>query len=415
MRTTLALVFAVAFAACAPALEGSSGDDDPTGDAGLGSPGQDGRPDPSDPPPSSDPSLCEGDGTDGSTCEVTADCISPTVCINDVCVGPRDPDFRCDPIEGIVCDGAGEVCVAGVCVVDPGVPGDGQCLKPGSGPELTGVWKMRSTLHLREGLPGFTEGFLDVTEVLADFINGEIDLGLPSFVEVLIGSLVSGIIDSYVPDWAQDLVLVLAGFSDVLDNLQVDQTVWMHGLPCAANYRASSRWDWITFEYRGTVITARPEDISEIGSVEPEDFGARYSCGSVYIDRHRIKNVLNGLIRWMLDSLVEATTGYSSIESALNAAVNCGAIANGLNDAWQSACGCSTDIRSAVQAKCNDYKSDMLDKLGRLIDEAAIKMSVVTLQGIATVPDSGTQMLNGTWYGELIDRDFPGEFSADRL
>jgi len=407
MRTTLALLLAAVVGACAPAAIGDGnpgGSDDP---GGMDDPSQPGPDEP-------DPALCEGDGTDGSVCEVTADCDSPTVCVNGFCVGPQDPEFRCDPVEGIFCAGEGEVCVAGVCVVDPGVPGDGECAQPGPGPDLTGTWRMNSTLHLREGLPGLAAGFLDVSELLASFITGDIDLGLPAPVEALIGALVADIIDEYVPNWAQELILILAGFSDVLDDLQVDHTVWLDGLPCDANYRGSSHWNWVTFEYRGTVITRRPEDIPEMGPVEPEDFGARYSCGQLYIDRHRIHNALSGLIRWVLDTMVEIATGYPTVESALDAAINCAAIADGINDAWHSACGCSTDISPGVEAACTGFKSDMISELTTLIDEATIELSVVSLQGIATIPDNGNQMLDGSWYGELVSRDFPGEFSAFR-
>jgi hypothetical protein len=303
----------------------------------------------------------------------------------------------------------GFLCLQGECVPD----GDGTpCVDPGPGPELSGTWDMRSYLHLREGLPGIAEGFLDLSELLADFIEGNVDLGLPPVVEALIGALVEGIIDQYVPQWAQDLIVALAGVSDVLDDLQVDHTVWLEGAVCDANYRGSSRWDWITFEYRGNVVTERPEDIPEIGEVIPEDFGAVYYCGDLYIDKHRIENVLSGLVLWIVNTLVEITTPYTDIEDALDAAIPCASIADAINDAWQSACGCSTDITAGVQAACNAYKDDMIDQLITLLDEAAISLSVVSLKGIANIPD-GAHMTNGRWYGAVFGGDFPGEFSAE--
>jgi hypothetical protein len=395
---TLAMIL---YVGCA-FTEGRSSEDGPGPDSVVTDPGDD-----------PDATACVGDGSEGQACEVTADCDAPLVCLSGSCIAPEDPDVRCDPIEGIECAGEGEICVAGVCVVDPRVPGQDECVDPGPGPELAGTWAMRSTLHLREGLPGVVAGFLDVSEILADFVEGTVDLGLPGPVNVLIGNLIKSIIDQYVPNWAQELVLILAGFSDVLDDLRIDSTVVLVGQVCDATYRGSSTWDWISFEYRGTVITARPEDIAEIGPVTPEDFGARYWCGDLYIDRHRVHNALSGLVRWMVDTLVEITTGYPSVEQAIDAAIDCPGIAAAVNQAWQSACGCNTDIGPGIEAACAGYKGDMVAVLTEALDEAAIRLAVLSLEGVAVIPDA-QRMIDGVWYGSLVGGDFPGTFDADR-
>ncbi len=394
---------------------------------------------PDDPPndpndPSDDPDICVGDGSPGTDCEVTGDCAQPLVCLDGLCVGPSDPGVTCDQVEGIDCPEDDQVCVGRVCVVNPGecttvddcplgyLCIEGQCLPdnggepcsdPGPGPALAGTWAMDSTLHLREGIPGIAAGFLDLSELLADFIEGNVDLGLPAPVEALIGYLIQSIIDEYVPNWAQQLIVTLAGVSDVLDDLQVDSTVDLTGQECDATYRGSEHWDWITFEYRGSVVTTHPEDIPEIGAVYPEEFGAMYSCGQLFIDRHRIKNVLSGLITWVVNTMVEITTGYDTVQEALDAALPCAQIADAINDAWQSACGCSTDVSAVAEATCDAYKDDLIDQVTTLLDNATVSLSVVSLKGIADIPD-GNHMANGVWYGSVIGGDFPGEFTATR-
>jgi len=211
--------------------------------------------------------------------------------------------------------------------------------------------------------------------------------------------------------WAQDLVLILANFSDVLDDLNIESTVALAGQPCDAQYRGSSTWDYISFEYRGTLVRERPQDIPEIGPVEPEDFGARYACGSLFIDRHRVHNALRGLVRWMVDTMVEISTGYPSIEQAIDAAFDCPAIAVDINAAWQRACGCSTNVTGVAQAACMSFEADITNRIATLIDEAAIKLSVVSLEGVAVVPD-GARLIDGSWYGSLIGGKFPGSFEA---
>jgi len=404
-----ALVLLAALSACA-----SSGDPDTLADDPA-QPGADGTgDDPSAPPddPAADPGLCVGDGSDGAACEVTADCEAPLVCLRNVCVGPRDPDLLCDDIDGKACAGADEVCVGGVCVVDPVLTGEPTCPNPGQPPELAGTWAMSSTLALREGLPGLVGGLLSISELLADFVEGNIDLGLPAPVEILIGALVEAIIDQYVPVWGQDLIVMLAGFSDVLDDLQIDQTVVMSGELCEANYRGSSTWDRITFEYRGQQVSERPEDIPEIGPVTPEDFGARYACGQLFIDRHRVKNALQGLVRWMINTATEITTGYPTLELAIDAAVDCANIAVGINQAWRNAGG-GFDITTAVETSCLGFEADLLMRVTMLIDNAAIELSVVSLEGVADVT-SERRLDAGVWAGRLLSGEFPGAFDASR-
>lgn len=425
LSVVLSATLIASLSACAPSPAGGSG-----ADGGVSNPDQP-NDDPND--PSDDPAVCQGDGTTGGACEVTNDCQAPLVCVGGECVGPSNPNVTCDPIEGKLCEGDGEQCVAGVCVVPPStcqttdqcpvgyVCSDGQCLPendgtcadPGPGPELTGTWATKSNLHLREGLPGFAAGLLDVTELLRDFIQGDADLGLPPFIQTVLNAFIADVINQYVPNWAQDLVLALAGVSDVLDTMQVDSTIMLQGQSCDATYRGSSTWNLLTFEYDGQVITAAPDTIPEIGAIEPEDFGARYSCGDLYIDRHRIHNTLSGLVRWLVNTVVEIATGYPTPEQAIDAAIDCPAIAQALNNTYQNLTGGGTNITSTVEAACTGLENQMLTQLQQLIDDAAVKLSVVSLQGVGHVA-SETRMDPGTWYGSVLGGDFPGDFTAVR-
>ncbi len=384
--------------------------------------------------PAADPALCVGGGASGTACEVTANCDAPAVCVSGVCVAPEDPEVMCDSIENIECADPAAVCVASVCVLPPGscettdqcpvgfLCAEGQCqpsrdgtvcADPGPGPELAGTWAMTSNLHLRAGVPGLADGFLDISELFRDFLQGDIDLGLPGPVELLIGVLVRGIIEQNVPQYAQQLVVALAGISDVLDTMTVDSTVTLAGTACDAGYRGSSVWNQISFEYNGQPIVAVPEQIPEIGRIEPEEFGARYSCGQLYIDRHRVKNVLSGLVRWVVNTIIEASTGYATVEAAIDAAIDCPAIARGVANAWQRTCNCQTDLAPVAQAACSAFEVDLLDRVTMLLDGASVRLSVLSMQGVAEVA-SPTQLQPGTWYGSVIGFDFPGELSATR-
>jgi hypothetical protein len=267
---------------------------------------------------------------------------------------------------------------------------------------------MTSTLHLRDGLPGLVSGLLTATEVLADLVEGTVDWGLPDWLESIINAVVPPIIDAYVPAWAQQIPVALSNISDVLDDLQVESTVYLSGGTCQASYRGYEKWEKITIEYRGQIISAAPQDIPEVGEIRPEEFAALYSCGDLYFDRHRIKNTIGGLIRWVVNSVIEASTGHRTVQEAISNAIDC----DGLADAIERATG-SSGIADPVRNACTTAVGNIVAQIDAVLDEATITLSVLSLQGRARVTGERT-LVDGTWTGSVIGFDFPGEFAADR-
>lgn len=375
--------------------------------------------------------LCIGDGEAGGACEVTGDCNAPQVCLGNVCVGPQDNAYTCDPIEGIDCLEAGETCVNGLCIAAPGAcetlddcplgftcdagtctpSRDGaSCSDPGPGPALAGTYETDSILHLRDGLPGIVDGILDVTEDARDIINGQIDLGLPGAIEFIIGGIVSGIIRQYVPSYAIDIINNLATVSDMLDDMRVEGTLILEGEACDGNYRASHTWDYITVNMNGRELRTAPADLPGVENDIAEEFGARYHCGDLLLDKHRIQNTMATLVRWILDTGIEATTGHPNVESALSSIVNCDAVANAVANAC-TFCGAAY---SPARGACEAAVQIGVNKVSQAIDEAAVKMSLIKLQAVIPVGTDGT-LDDGIWYGSLVGGDFLGELDADRL
>jgi len=415
---TSALLLSILLAACASS--GSGGGDD-----GLGPDGQ----------PKPDPALCVGNGETGQPCTVTADCMNPLVCLGGSCVGPNDPSHTCDPVDRTECADPAETCtVTGACVIVPGqcmttdqcptgfvcadgacVPGhDGvACMDPGPGPNLTGRWAFHSNLELRKGMPQIASGLLQATELLRSLVEGTIDFGLPDWLAGILNLIIPQVIDQYVPEWAQKLVVALGNVSDVLDTMQVDSTVQLFGDTCDAAYRGKSKWDRIGFEYNGMTISKAPEEIAEIGPVTPEDFGAKFSCDRLYIDRHRINNTLSGLVRWVVNTVVEISTGYATVEEAISHAIDCERLAHDLNETFQRNTGSTTDITMTVQTACTRGVQGVVMQIDRLLDQAAITLGVVSLQGDALV--NGDRSLgDGVWYGSVVGYDFPGSFTGEQ-
>jgi hypothetical protein len=384
--------------------------------------------------------LCASasDGSAGSQCSVAADCEPPLVCLDGACVGPRNPDSSCSIVEGTGCDGANEVCVANVCVQNPGscsvhddcplgylCDGSGQCqpdrdgeacADPGPGPNLTGTYALNSTLHLRDGLPGVVDGILDVSEDLRDIVNGDIDLGLPSAVEFVIGGIVAGIIRSYVPPYAINLVEALGDMSDMLDTMTIEGTLQIQGQACSGTYRIKEEWQWISFTFRGQELRFRPDNLPGVpggSSLEPDEYQALYSCGVLYLDRHRVQDTMAGLIRFLVDTVVEAATGYPNLETALSGFVDCTSIGYALDNQVAGACSFCPSVAGLAAGACQGFVNTAAVKAGQEIDEAAVEMSLIKVKGTAAIAEDGT-ISDGRWYGSLLGGDFPGEFSLQR-
>lgn len=382
-----------------------------------------------------DPALCTADsGGSGQACEATGDCTAPLVCLNGKCVGPKNPDVTCDPVEGTTCKNANETCVGGVCVINPGactlddecplgyLCTNGQCVperdgnacaKPGPGPSLAGNWKFDSKLHLREALPGPIAGILGAAEKVRDLLEGRIDLGLPGIVEAVVGSVVAGIVVQYIPPWAQDLAYVLGDMSDVINDMRVESTVVLEGQPCDGVYRAKEKWDMITFNFRGTQLRVPPDKLPGVKEIVPDEFSARYSCGELFIDRHRIKGSLKDLIRYLLDTVTEATTGYYSIEDAIYDMVDCYGVAVTIDNYVYNNCSFCPAVTNIVNSACTSFLNQGVQQVSQAIDQATVELGLIKRKGIVKV-DSETKLSGGKWYGSLAGGDFPGEFTATK-
>jgi hypothetical protein len=423
----LTALFSIAFltggAACTGTItDGGFADDGPGGD-----PGGDKTPEEQE----EERALCVGDGEAGGACEVTADCAAPQICHSSgVCVGPKDPAYTCDPIEGVDCLEAGESCVNGLCIAAPGacetlddcpngfVCDGGQCTPerdgsacsdPGPGPALAGTYKVESVLRLRDGLPDVVDKILDASETARDIVNGDIDLDLPSAVEFLIGGIVAGVIRQYVPPYGIDIVNALGTMSDVLNTMGVEGTLKLEGQACDGNYRGSHQWDFVKVTLQGRDLRIKPEQLPGVTEFLPEDFSARYHCGDLLIDRHRIQGALGQLIRWVLDTGTEAITGHPNVESALGDIVDCPAVGNTL----ASACSICGALSGVATGACQGFVQVGVAKVGQAIDEAAVKLSLLKLKAVVPVNADGS-LGAGTWYGSLVGGDFKGTLAATK-
>lgn len=415
-----------------------------------------------------DAPICDNgtcvEGNSTGTCETNADCISPYTCDTDShqCVPPTGE--RCNMLSSANPCPSPKVCIGGYCVEQPGPctthddcpfgfecvngtctptgnpectpvtdcpdPNDvcvnGTCINPNTecqplGPptRLGGTWNFDSMLHLREAVHPFLGGILSACEVLRDIILGTWSIGgLPSWLMNAIRDFVNDLIQEYVPPWAQQMIIVLGDVSDIVDDMHVYHTVFL--VPMGNNeYYGTQTWDMIEFEYRGNLVSDSPENILGF-TVQPEDFTSREICGTFYIDRFRVQNVVGGLVRWAIEAMVTLVSCSSSdmpcyytLEEALQDLIDCDAIASTIEDLVWSIWEDAPSVYDPIYSGCNSQKQNAINAILNALDEITVRLNLLSIRGMSPIV-TDRDMHPGKWFGSLAGGNFTGDFTANR-
>lgn len=394
-------------------------------------------------------------------CSTNDDCISPYVCSGGTCV-PATSGNRCSPMAAPPCP-SGQICVGGFCQDTPTVcttnddcptgwlcvdgvcqqdtpPGETPCLDnndcnqglvcvggicipennctdPQPEDRLQGTWDFDSTLHLREALGGFLDAVFSGFEFLRDAIQGNLDIpGIPSIVEGFVESIIQSIVQAYVPPWGQQMIIALGDISDIIDDMRVYSTVQ---LVQQGNYEyvGTQTWDIVEFEYQGTTLHENPANIPEIGTVPQQTFTSREVCGIFFIDRFDVPNVVGGLVRWAIEVVLTAATCsgngpcYYSLEDALQDIIDCGGIADGIDDLVYNSFG--IDVWDIVNDFCESERDNAITSIVNALNNIEVSLNLLSMRGQADITTS-SYLQNGRWYGSLAGGNYSGEFTATK-
>jgi hypothetical protein len=322
------------------------------------------------------------------------------------------------------------VCVAGACgptptgcVADVDCSGDficeaAACIPTAAcmidNPDLSGTWTLGSVLRFREALPEWLGSFLDAVSGPFRFIAGDstsLDTGLPGFLESALESALRSFADSYLPPWARDLLGAIADLNDILSTWRVAETMDLTRTGVVDQYRGNHTWDEVSFDYRGTTVRGRPEDIID-WRFTPSEFDANAVCGRFLIHRHDLDVSIGAIIAWIVNAVVyEATDGrYRTLEDALAAAS--GGFCSGAASAAESALD-YPGVRIAVESACDAELGRLTGLLVAAIADARLGLSVITLKGDSPIV-SARELSPGVWQGTLVGSEFTGDFSATR-
>ncbi len=323
-------------------------------------------------------------------CASNNDCPSGDVCVNGQCspvCNVQNP--QCQKDADCAQD---QLCIACMCV------GIQQCQKPTA--DLAGApWSAHQVLHLDEALGAFGQGIVGILKKLRDGV-----MGCPqgSSNDCFLFEIIAG----FLPDWAKTLVVALGNFGDVIDNhnFLVDSTMTFTHNGKPSGYDGVDHWNLLTFSYQNHVISKAPKDVPQIGQDVAPKFTGSAVCGILYVDKHDIEGVLSGILKWIVDTVVEISSNgqYHTLGDAIDGAIDCWAI----NDL-------------AAQAACFTFTNGLKQKIDDFLNQWLLDYSLMTLKGTAVVDPNGHALNDGKWNGTLGDGigifdNFTGEWTAKR-
>ena len=327
-------------------------------------------------------------------CTTNDDCPVGDTCVNGVCKPLCPQGAQCT--KDADC-GADSFCVACMCKKAD------QCQKPT--PDLSGLpWAANQNLHLDEALGAFGQVFAGIMKDLRDGILGcPKGSGANCWIFQLIGAT--------LPKYVQTLIVALGNFADILDNhnflVQSQMTFTKSAKP--SSYNGIDHWTLLTFSYMNMVVSKKPEDVQQIGKPLFIPFTASAVCGVLYVDKHKVEGVLSGILRWIIDTVIQLQTCgkggpcYKTLGDLIDGSIDCNQFLNNI----------------PVFAACTAFKKGLSQKLNDAIDQWLLDYSLMTLKGTAQVDPNGRALTQGHWDGTIgngigIFKNFNGEWSAKR-
>ena len=397
------------------------------------------------------PGTVSGEGAEeGDSCELTADCLEPLLCIEDICVSPGPWDNYCDGIN-VLCSNEGMECINFQCVdlddrcrsnVDcpagyecgcvPGTPclvsrcqpadeeckanddcADGQICDFGScadsgqcsvTQDLRGDFSATSVMHLGVAGGSAVGGIIDATQWIRDLLGG--GGGFPGLSEI-ITSLARSFLMYNIQDYQFDLVFALIDLPEILDEVQLQHQITLDA-SCGEMYRGELTIERIELSYQGQSFTERPENIPAIGPLPPAEFGAVLQCQRLAIDEFRIEYLSSGAVRYATDVLTQTITEgrHQHLEDALASLIDCASITQYVTMALGNRVAAAF-----VEPVCNMALENLMKTVTASLVDKPSDSGWMKIQGEADIGESG-RLENGNWFGNTVTGDFKGELNS---
>ncbi len=178
------------------------------------------------------PPTCQSPGG-GTGCDNGSDnpCPSGYVCVGGVCTTPSGN--TCDPAapncaSGQCCNSSNACvpicptpCAAGTHCVPGGTCGTGSCVSDVTTPDVTGIWLTKHDYNIRKALPTALQDVFIAIRLLDQALLGKLTIpGLPSWLQAIINSFISKLLQQYLPDWLQQIIHISDDIVTILSNLR---------------------------------------------------------------------------------------------------------------------------------------------------------------------------------------------------
>jgi hypothetical protein len=427
-------------------------------------------------PPASGDSGCSDDQA----------CPTGYSCTGGVCQPPAGA--QCDPAgssctSGFCCDGnqcipdCAETCAAGSHCVAGDSCGGGLCASDSTVPDVTGVWTTRHDFEISGTLSFLSRALFAQLRVLDQAVLGALTIpGLPWFLQNIIDTFSSSLLQSYLPGWFQLLISIGDDLGTVLTNLRSEGSMVLVRNGDLTHLKGTEIWTSLVFywlplcggDIRGD--PSQPPDCARIdlATSNSVDLGGGGQCRnqalpvidiqaqpftatvtgpgpySLQVDERSVRLEMGKIILVLVDSLIGIVSEgqYECIDDAMDCSrdngciVDCPGIASDISAALdgiideqtlESLCGESVRGvgKIVTAALANAWNPSVVETL-QFSGSATIHAGVESCDGVSTAVCAsqlgsddwdGTPLpsRDGNWSGTFFSvKNLPGAWQATR-
>ncbi len=206
------------------------------------------------------PPTCQAGGAGGGCNNGTDNpCPFGYLCVSGVCQPPSnticDPNAPncangqcCDP-SSLACKNAcPTACAAGTHCQPGATCGTGSCISDTVSPDVTGTWLTKHDYNIKEALPAALQDVFYAIRGLDQALLGKLTIpGLPSWLQAIINSFISKLLQNYLPAWLQTVIHISDDIVTVLSNLRSEGSMHLVVNPDIAHVKGTEVWTGLVF------------------------------------------------------------------------------------------------------------------------------------------------------------------------
>ena len=176
--------------------------------------------------------VCQPAG--GASCDPEAPSCAPGQCCDARALSCKDAcPMSCAP--GTHCQ-AGDICGEGVCAPDETIP------------DLTGYWLTQHDFSIREALPLSVREIFKGLRLIDQTLLGSLTIpGLPRWIQEILNSFVSRLLQQYLPEWLQQLIHLADDLATILGNLRSEGSMRLTRNGDLAHLKGEEVWTSLVF------------------------------------------------------------------------------------------------------------------------------------------------------------------------